>query len=268
LSKREDFLFPEKFKINNEKGQKINLLIIDKEKTARFVKLCKERKMRLTSPIAALIIISLRQLYTEQGLNFSLNVSFTLPVNMRFRYEPRMSLADMSHHICATRMSLTLPDESVFADVWQLAELISDDMEKRLNYNAGLLFTGSHNFKGQERMNAIFEETLRTSGSLEDMCERLSSHRNCCEFGVSNIGRWVWDDEKVSVDEGEFGIDEVYFSDSVISAPRIGHLLCNMCSYWNDELQFLFSTNKYAFGSEFSDRFVALFEQNLLQLTV
>jgi hypothetical protein len=267
-SSRQKFLLPKQFASLNETGFKLNTLKINPQQTQQLMNRSKEKGFKLTVPINTIVVTALRQLYIEHGLEFPKEVSLSFPLNMRWRYDPPLDLSDMSYQVVAFRFDLTY-ERSVeqFDNFWQHAEFMNAAMKEQVDLNKGFLFTNTHNFSAIDSMNKICRESLAKSnfdGFDSAACEEPSRQKGY-DLGISNIGSWVYKNKKVN--KGAFELNEVYFGDSVATAPCFGIPCIVFINFWNQELDILVCSNKHAFGSVYANRFTELIQACFLKAT-
>jgi hypothetical protein len=260
----------EKFKSSNEKGAKIDLIRFDKQQTASFISKCKRNNQKLTAPLTALFFKSLREIFVENSVDFPKEVSFGLPVCLRFRYQPKMDLSHITHQIIYTEINLDYSNESIFDDPWFHSDKIRKQVEIHADLSKSHMFFISHNFKFLDEANTTLYDLLADvgfDGTSESLCQKVHDlEARSSRFSISNIGKWVYDDKKTNLNKGAFQIDELYIGDTFTSTPAIGNILECFVSYWNDELDILISSNKSAFSSAYSNRFAQIFTDNFSKL--
>ena len=248
---------------------KINLVRIDAATTSRLVQRSKENGVKISSALAVFEFVSMRKLFSENNIEFPLSFSFVMPVNARYRLqEPEYDFANMSHQILLASIWLDYQQNiELFEDenFWLHVKFMQSCVDKALDFKSGKLYVASHNVQGQLKTNSFFYKNLKSVGfdvTDGNVRERFGDARNCFEFGVSNIGRWVYDRKKVN-EGGELSLEEVYFADSIVSAPRISYGIGYMIGFWRDEIMLMIPTNKTMIDPVYSERYVQIFEETV-----
>jgi hypothetical protein len=223
--------------------------------------LSKKRKERLTGLLSALHFYSIRQLFTENKQEFPGSLVFSVPVNFRIRYSPSLDFSQMRPHVCAPECCVKLESGQAFVDeIWTNTASINRDIEHKSDMKQTYCF--QFGFDEESSTEELYFMKEATKGDQEAVQAWLAE--KVTDFGVSNIGKWVWDQKRPDLSRQQpLRLTETYFCD----AQKSEHVLINSCivyfSYWNDELQCTLTMNARALGKAYGRRLVDLFVANL-----
>jgi hypothetical protein len=120
------FNLDKKFRSYNESGFYLDLFVMDKALTSSILTKCKPNKVRLTGFFQTALFYALKELYSENGLEFPKSLLIELAASLRVRYQPVM---DFAHSRLQTVVVIFPVDENKFgefADFWQDARYINE----------------------------------------------------------------------------------------------------------------------------------------------
>ena len=259
------FYLPENFKVKGEFGGKINLIRINKFSSENFVKFCKNRNMKATGLLTALIIKSLKELYSENNLEFPDFVSYGIPISLRLRYTPNLNFYDMTHHTTggASQIdNLSMKCFDNFETICQIADEVNHKIEtdisngkifKSFTYNQELLTKSTESFR-----KLLKDENYLNENLIEEF-RKIADRSNDCV--ISNTGPWI--SKRIRLLNEPLKFEELYFSDILSSTPDVYQALAFYINFFNSEIQILIAANRYAIGSKYSDRLAEILDRNI-----
>ena len=183
-----------------------------------------------------------------------------MATNLRFRVEPNI---DFSHMRCFTTYvdaNLPYPAFGKFDNIWSDTNLIDKVVAKAVDMQTGTIFKYSHNFDDIQEMNQLF-----SSGNDEKYLSNFIYSINDSDVCLSNTGKYVFNKKQPCPSE-PFKIIETYFTDSTCNtrACCFASLFYHV-SYWNGKLMFALCSCKAVIGSEFTERLVKIYKDNLVK---
>lgn len=123
-------MLPSEFKSHSETGTRLSLIRLDRENTANLLKIAKQRGHRFTGVVAAVFFYSLKQLFDENNIDHKFDeVKFCLPVSLRFRYNPPLSMRHTGYNILLPSIGL----KNYVYDQNNLTETIWTNTESNLS---------------------------------------------------------------------------------------------------------------------------------------
>jgi len=185
-------------------------------------------------------------------------LQFGLATNLRFRVDPNIDFGHMRSLTTYVDTKLSYPSFGEFENIWSDSKLIDDLIAKSSDMRTGAIFKYSHNFEDIQEMNDLFSSTNDTDYIMNFM-NSISDSDVC----MSNVGTYVFNKKQPNPSE-PFKIAETYFTDSMcktrhcLISPLFYHV-----SYWNGQLMFALCSNKARIGSEFTERLVEIYKENL-----
>lgn len=239
------FLFPDKFKSMNEIGSGIHLLKLDSQLTECLVRRAKQEKVKFNSFFNSAMIHSLRNLYSENDLEFPKEYSNSLAVNLRIRYKPNLDLYHVGFHVCLAFIEFDQNNSlSKHENIWEDSRLIDNIVTAKTNLEDGTLLSNSHSSFILDQTST--EESVRTGEVNSDV-------------GLSNLGMYI--NDRCKVYDGPISLDEIYLGDSFTKYPHISCAVVFYVIFWRGELMIRLTNNKKCFGTKFAKRWIQLLEE-------
>ena len=178
------------------------------------------------------------------------DVSFFLPVNLRFRVQPNINFAHTRLCVLACNINLLYSDFGKYDNMINESKYVDNMLAESIKN--GSIFDLIFNF--------IEEKYIDTSKTDINTIYKIQDLQRTCDVILSNTGTYVSD--KIKVVDGPLKIDELYYGDSLKSYPSQHNPFILHVHTFNERLMFQLSTNKTKISSSCAQRFLELFEKH------
>jgi hypothetical protein len=246
------FNIPNKLMNIADSGFKMNLLTLDVELTKSLISFAKLNKIKLTGLLTTATFYAFKDLFEENKISMQKDVSVFVPVNLRFRVEPKIDFSHTRICVLGCYLNLFYPNFGKYENMIEESKYVDKILADKIKDRSIFDFFIDDKY---EAMSALYEQM-----DLNSIYCLFDSQRNC-DLIISNTGTYAADQKKVL--DGPLKIDELYYGDSLKSYPTQHVPLIVHVHTFNGRLMIQLSSNKKKLNSVYADRFMVLFEKYL-----